>query len=108
MGCNHFLIHLDEKILFQPTNNIELLSLNTDENNIQEPIIIYPNPAKIVLYFEGLKDNSKIIIYNIEGKILIENDLNADYMDINNLPIGFYIVKIINANGIIIGKFEKL
>ncbi|MDR2834929.1 MAG: T9SS type A sorting domain-containing protein [Bacteroidales bacterium] len=79
-----------------------------DYNNL---LSVYPNPANDVVNFV-LKDEiiSNIIIYSIDGKELINKNINKDNckIDINNFAVGTYFAKImLDDNKIIVRKFVK-
>ncbi len=69
------------------------------ENNSNQKIIVYPNPAKDKLYImlpNDSENNYIAQIFSIEGQLLIENEFNTDsfVMDISGLPNGIYVINI--------------
>ncbi|SEQ14387.1 Por secretion system C-terminal sorting domain-containing protein [Hyunsoonleella jejuensis] len=59
--------------------------------------ILYPNPAKDVLYIKGLSAISKVSLYDITGKLVLQNSkLVNDGLDITSLKSGLYMVEITN------------
>ena len=79
-------------IFDNPTFKVEELSVS-----------VFPNPAVEYFYVHTNKtnENSKMMMYNINGSIVLEKDLNnIDYLKINtkNLPKGLYLVLVNNKN----------
>lgn len=68
---------------------------------------IYPIPANHILYFEGLINNSIISVFDINGTLLFEKQLNDNKLDISLLKKGIYFIKVINNKQISINKFIK-
>lgn len=73
--------------------------------------IVYPNPAYHELYVHiprGLEFR-KVFIYNIEGALVLEEDINARTIKINisSLPPGAYLLKLPNSKTFIAQKFIK-
>ncbi|MBY8962021.1 BspA family leucine-rich repeat surface protein [Flavobacterium sp. D11R37] len=68
-----------------------------DENQIS----IYPNPVNDFLYIENKSDVvvEKVIIYNLQGRELINIDENLSTIKVDNLSIGVYIVNLITDRG---------
>jgi hypothetical protein len=61
-------------------------------------VTVYPNPAYSILNIEGPAQNSIISIFDLGGKILIDNKNVSNTIDISNLQEGIYIIRI-NNNG---------
>ncbi len=90
----------------------------TTENNVEQTISHYPNPAKDILYFNFpsniLPNQYKILLLNIEGKTVIESSNkitlcksnkgklcqceNVNKIDISELTNDVYYIKIISNN----------
>ena len=84
----------------------ETASIN--ENLNQQPMIVYPNPAKNIITIES-NQNLEIEIFSVEGqKIksfkLINNKTDIDVLD---LASGVYIVNALTEKGIVTHKFIK-
>ena len=68
-----------------PTSTVE---------NSKELQFIYPNPATNNIYISNLFEKSVIKIYDIQGKLVLENKiLNKEHVNISNLAKGIYQVK---------------
>ncbi|UTW65740.1 T9SS type A sorting domain-containing protein [bacterium SCSIO 12643] len=79
--------------------------LSIVENGKLEPLKIYPNPAKTVLYIEGDKMET-IEIYDATGKLIL-SPLNSNTIDIHSLPKGIYIIVAQQAKKSFSAKFIK-
>ena len=80
-------------------------SLSVNDNNLQN-VIIYPNPTNTILNIENA-ENSIIEVYDLLGRVvLFENNISTNnQLNVSNLPIGTYLIKIKNNNKVITDKF---
>ncbi len=82
-----------------------------DFKKIDNSISLIPNPAKNLILIEGIHKNCNLSIFDINGKIVIqEKAVNIPmYIDISYLKTGTYILKIDNPDfkKTIIKKFIK-
>lgn len=73
-------------------------TLSTDEVNLNNSIILYPNPVTNKL---NIKSNQiqihKVIIYNLLGKVLLTTKKSE--IDTSSLPSGSYFVRLVDENG---------
>jgi hypothetical protein len=106
VGINYYRleqIDLDGKVEFLPIKNIHFAS---KEN---EPINIYPNPAKDFLNITNVKGQGKI--YNISGHLVTEMNLTEDGINtINVMELGqgvFHLVVIKDNGERVIKRFMK-
>ncbi|KAA6302554.1 MAG: hypothetical protein EZS26_001386 [Candidatus Ordinivivax streblomastigis] len=77
------------------------LSLQVIEN---QEINLFPNPAQNVIQFLGV-ENAAFEIYALDGKKMLSGMYsNGDFVDVSNLPKGFYLAKINHS----VIKFIKL
>ena len=64
------------------------------ELNGPDKVNIYPNPATDNIYISNLFEKSIIKIYDIQGKLVLENKIsNKEYVNISILAKGIYQVK---------------
>jgi len=64
------------------------------ELNGPDKVNIYPNPATDNIYISNLIEKSIIKIYDIQGKLVLENKIsNKEYVNISILAKGIYQVK---------------
>lgn len=76
------------------------------ETNTQS-ITIHPNPAKNVLFIEGLTYPSIVTIYDLTGKQMFSTQINGHQLDISSLEKGMYFLKLTTAEGLVIKKFVR-
>ncbi|MES2762950.1 MAG: nidogen-like domain-containing protein [Bacteroidota bacterium] len=72
------------------------------QNEIFEKPFIYPNPASTTLYISNTTENLNIKMYDVYGKILIDNEFKTfenRTLSIDHLANGYYFVKIFNSQG---------
>ncbi len=62
---------------------------------------IYPNPVKNVLFIDGLKDENRLSVYNLQGQLIITRYINAAQKSVNleTLQNGIYLIRLSNKNG---------
>jgi hypothetical protein len=97
--------------------DIFLGKLNNDVgiNEFHKPnsISIYPNPSsdKLIIDFQSINDlkNITVSIYNIQGKLLLQQAIKQTQIEINisSFAKGVYIIKVYNDNNIMVSKFIK-
>lgn len=64
------------------------------ENFINERLIIYPNPTSEFIEFSEIFQNSEIIVYDLNGRIVKEVKLkNTNKLNISDLQNGIYIIQ---------------
>lgn len=74
-------------------------------NNSNYKVRIYPNPFSDLLYIEGMEIN-EIEVYDVYGKF-IQKTINANTIQISNLPSGIYFVHLTENNQRSIFKVVK-
>jgi hypothetical protein len=78
-----------------------------------EQLRIIPNPANdrvtLVVNQEIVLQNAKLIIYNIQGQLLLQQTVIGEKteLDISSLPKGMYVVKFINNERTGVSRFMK-
>ncbi|AWI26320.1 T9SS-dependent choice-of-anchor J family protein [Flavobacterium pallidum] len=77
----------------------------TEVEDIKKSFLkIYPNPATTVLGFEvGSADANTVNMYDMTGRQMQVQKINANTLDVHTLPSGIYILKV----GDKLGKFVK-
>lgn len=70
----------------------------TDNNASQDnKILIYPNPAADYIYVANIESEAQILLFSIEGKLLIKSPIKAsEALNISNIPAGIYLIKVNN------------
>jgi hypothetical protein len=83
-------------------------TINNDNKSVQ----LFPNPASRIIALVGLQNQSNIQITDIVGRNILKmkssTTENINQIDISELPVGIYILKIQNHEGIATNlKFVK-
>lgn len=79
-------------------------SLSTIENTKTSKIIVYPNPTSDRFFVQGL-NSGNIQVYDLNGRIVINEKYNEKGINVSALSKGVYVVKITDKN---INFSEKL
>lgn len=81
-------------------------ALSVNENNLPKGFNIYPNPAKSFLIVENIMnlEIESITMFDLNGKILKQFDLNLSYFNISDLASGIYILKVSSRSGELMKK----
>ncbi|WP_196886255.1 T9SS type A sorting domain-containing protein [Aureivirga sp. CE67] len=81
--------------------------IGIEEENIENLIILFPNPVKDYISIQSKNDISKIQVLEITGKQVLEK-LKSKSIKIENLKNGIYIIKVFDTNNnILTDKFIK-
>ncbi|WP_025740616.1 BspA family leucine-rich repeat surface protein [Aquimarina pacifica] len=73
-------------------------SLDVDEN-LSDEFILYPNPVNDRVWVAGLSSEAQVAIYDFNGKILKDIEvMNDESISVVDLPLGVYLVEIIQGN----------
>jgi photosystem II stability/assembly factor-like uncharacterized protein len=100
-----------ESALYEETN---IEGLGIDNQHTYQPVFqIYPNPASRQLFFNVSKTIPGDItasILNMQGKLILQKSFDCQEkfqgsIDINELPVGSYILKVKNGNTIFSSVF---
>ena len=76
--------------------------METVKTSCGNPAIhVYPNPAHSIVNVEGLKEDTKVLLMNIQGQNLLEHHMKKanSSLDLSTFPTGLYILKVIEGNG---------
>jgi hypothetical protein len=92
-----FVLHTDANasLLFSPGLRANGSTLSNDEMFIQS-VSIYPNPVQNgILYIDYPSNSSKAIaLFDINGRKVLETNLNSNMLDLTNVLPGFYLLNI--------------
>ena len=71
-------------------------------------IKLYPNPTSRNLNIETV-ENGTLFVFNVNGVLLLQKKLTepSTPIDVNTLPSGIYLVKMVGVKGVQVGKFIK-
>jgi len=81
-----------------------------EEFNAKNQLKIYPNPVLYNLYLDLSETSSinKLSISDLHGKIVLIQSSNFEQVDVSELPVGEYIIRIESKeDGMKIGRFLK-
>lgn len=97
-----------------PYDPEELLSSNSERENLKQDLMIYPNPTTSILQisFKDNPVNGSILIYNSEGRLVfkIENVSTLNYeINLEQYKSGLYLLKFMSLaeEVVILKKFIK-
>jgi hypothetical protein len=77
------------------TTSYDCDKISTSEDESVQNISIYPNPTNDIIFIRGLIDDTyHYIIRDLTGKIVLENNLNNNSININSLPPSLYAIQI--------------
>ncbi|ARV14364.1 glycosyl hydrolase [Polaribacter sp. SA4-12] len=83
-------------------------TLNVNNDVLAATIKLYPNPVKNILKLNSpIKTITKVEIYSVIGKKVIEFHQDLDKMNIEELSSGLYVIKIISNDVSFTTKFIK-
>lgn len=84
---------IDDIFVFKLSN-----ILSIEEALVNKNPLFYPNPAESTLYINKKNETiSKIVLYSMSGIEIIKSD--DDKIDISQLPVGIYLIKVQKENG---------
>jgi len=91
------------------THNIVEGSFLSVEDNLADELKIYPNPVVQVLTIDTLGDlsNGDVTIFNIQGKVVVKQNLKQGRLDVSNLEGGIYVLRLDYQGKSSIRKFIK-
>ncbi|MDD5570165.1 MAG: M20/M25/M40 family metallo-hydrolase [Bacteroidales bacterium] len=123
IGTDYKVVSLSFPLYYMNFDEAKILVDYVIQNKFGEPtgiveksnfsqLRIYPNPAndKITIELpEAGSRKTEVVVYNLNGKEIkklraMSHELRVD---ISDLPSGIYFVKVMNENGVSVGKFVK-
>ncbi len=71
---------------------------------------LYPNPASRTLHFNHNVEQGVFSVISVSGRIIKSGDFDIDLkqLDISDIPVGIYLLKVESPNGTITRKFKKM
>jgi len=82
------------------TNTVDV---DADVSNM----IFYPNPAKNILYFAWVNQQTPIKIYTAQGELVFDDQIDTPMLDVTFLSSGMYYVNIYQNQLPVVKKFIK-
>jgi Secretion system C-terminal sorting domain len=74
-------------------------ALSLEDLSLQN-ISIYPNPTQNTFSVKGLKEDSQLEVYNLNGVLVLkQQNYKGKIVDVSNLSSSIYFIKISNSNG---------
>lgn len=88
-------------LIFLKLNNEGLLLGNHPQEIKMKKAVLWPNPVSDQLFVQTALRNAKLIIYHIDGSIVLKYPLSklVETIDVQYLSTGMYIYKIITPEG---------
>lgn len=80
----------------EANTNVGVETQITKTNKVE----IYPNPVNHTLYINSELNILSLVIYDLNGKMILSQDSDNTSMDVSNLQKGAYFVKAISENGV--------
>lgn len=83
-------------------------TLSTNNFAKKDDLLVYPNPSTGVFKI-SLQEDSSIEIYNLLGKVVYSNKVNAgeSTIDISSLQLGLYLLEVKSNKGVAVKKIIK-
>lgn len=94
-------------LVWREFNNIQELTTGI-QTLTNETIKIFPNPVINDFKINGLNDSYRIVVSDLNGKLVIAQDVNVnENITVNHLTKGIYFVTIYTDKGVIVRKLVK-
>ncbi|NRD21136.1 aryl-sulfate sulfotransferase [Winogradskyella eckloniae] len=92
--------------IIEDVNSISANCVNmlSDDDSYFVNLNVYPNPTKTILNFT--KQIDEIKVYDISGKVVL-NKANSDFVNLESLRIGLYLIRLIEDEKSVIFKITK-
>ena len=96
-----FIQNMDTKEIYQGTSVMGDEFVGIPDHQELSEFNIYPNPATDRVNIKASSNISKLMIYNHQGQVVVEESANAKILNINtsDLEAGIYLFRIITAEG---------
>ncbi len=90
------------------SNELEVTITGTNHVDLKQ-ILIYPNPAKDILYIKyidgkSIPEGSKINLTNMDGRVIVSASPGNDHIYLRGVPPGIYALHIQNGNELLLKK----
>lgn len=94
---------IDENTLYFGTNNYGVWKLNIPDLQIPDDtpeevkkFLVYPNPARDIIYFKFPQNDigETIEFIDIYGRVIYSSEINENKLNIESIPTGLYIIRI--------------
>jgi hypothetical protein len=67
----------------------------------ESQVLVYPNPAKDVLHIQGIEVASVLMLYDVAGKLIKQEEAKSNdvSIDVKDVASGIYQLKITSPSG---------
>ena len=83
------------------------LANQATQNIESKDFVIYPNPTQDILNLKGWNGNLKVQVINMDGKIVLYEQIENNQLNVNVLESGAYLIMIESEEGTTAKKFIK-
>ncbi|NMH27482.1 T9SS type A sorting domain-containing protein [Flavobacterium silvaticum] len=104
---SHFMVPLlsiDQTTTYLEKSTDALLS--TPET-VANALSVYPNPVKDILRISGISGNIQASIFDVNGRLMLNQQINSNGIDLSSLQNGIYLVKVSDDTGTTTQKVVK-
>lgn len=79
-----------------------------DNKPVLQPLRLYPNPTCSTLIVKTV-ENGTLTVLNLGGMLFLKEEITkpSATIDVSNLPSGVYLLKVVGAKEVKVGKFIK-
>ena len=82
--------------------------LNVEDNILMQSVKLFPNPAKSIINIDSpIRTLEKVEIYSLLGEKLKVVHSNIEYIYVDDLSSGLYLIKVFSKEGYFVTKFMK-
>ena len=82
--------------------------LNIEDNILMQSVKLFPNPAKSIINIDSpIRTLEKVEIYSLLGEKLKVVHSNIEYIYVDDLSSGLYLIKVFSKEGYFVTKFMK-
>jgi len=91
------------------TRNLNLSFITGIEEEMNDGIILYPNPVSEILNIQGVQNITTAHIFSTIGQLMFSREIGAENDEINvaGLPSGLYILNMIVDGQMVVKQFAK-
>lgn len=71
--------------------------MTTSIQNYENSVAVYPNPATDLVKFDMMQEAASVVVFDINGKILINEAVRDNTLSVGELNSGIYFVRLLDA-----------
>lgn len=76
-------------------------------NEASESIMVYPNPAKDIIFIQGIQDGT-VILTDVQGKVVLTQSLIDNKLNVASVEHGLYIMQLLDEEGNLIKQQKQM